>query len=413
MKLIIFIFYFFAISCFAQPGGGGGLYITNFYDGSKKIINIKKLSIQVYSKDSLEKGNSSSFFKNDGFYIPAQNGSSNKQNLIHMDIEYENKKYRIDFENILAQNPNGDRDRMDSLVLDTPYILSKRNRNRENNIYGYAYRTYLGYFTEPLLKNGITPGTNKKLNLLGFTHFSKDYIDDKKKIPWEENFCKALSILTMNSENIESLSFFDKALEENKNQYNEPLLNFKIELELQNKNYKNIIDLITNNPKLRLISLNEDIKAESLIKLKRYDEAELEYEKLEQKYSKNNLKKLGFSYKKNKVRFYKSNYKLIINELAPYFGSNKKKINPNLEDVDYDFTLLKLNLLYAFSIFIENPNTKNLANLKSHFDLDIQYPLDRDFIEYLKSDYYMNTTITHEKFQGFKILYFLKENRMF
>lgn len=407
--MYVCIILFYVSNCIAQPGGGGGLYIKNFYDSSQKKIIEKNLSIHIFSKDSLEKINRNSSFRNDGFYIPAQNGYSNKQNLIHMDIEYKNKKYRIDFENILAQNGNGNSEQMDSLVLDTPYILSKRNRSEKNNMYGYNYWKYLHDFTGPLLRNGITPYTNKKLNLLGYTHFNKDYIDDNKKISWEDNFCKAVSLLTMNSENIESLSFFDKALRDNKNQYNEPLLNLKIELELQNKNYKNIIDLTNNNPKLQITSLKEDIKAISLIELKRYDEAILEYQKLEYKYSKNEIKKLVLVYKKNKVRFYQSNYKVIVDDLKLLFNKNK-----NFNDItDNDFSKLKLYFLYQFCIFIENPSINNLENLKSNIITSEEYVRDKEFIEYLKSNYYMNTNITHEKFQGFKLLYQLKENRIY
>jgi hypothetical protein len=31
--------------------------------------------------------------------------------------------------------------------------------------------------------------------------------------------------------------------------------------------------------------------------------------------------------------------------------------------------------------------------------------LDKEFMEYLMSDYFMNTYMTNEKFQGFKLLY--------
>ncbi len=405
--ILIILCYTFS---FAQPGhpppSGGGLSIKNFYDSSLNKISIDNPSFSITSN-----GFTYSHKEQGSLYISSNNSSNifdgQYQKLIHLEISYNGKKHKIDIENIFPNRHYGTLEEIDSIVLDRPYILSKRKKIGkcwDNSYYAYS---------SSILKNGITPYTNEILNKLGFTHFSPDYINDAKQLPWEEYFCKAADKYSPNySTNEKSLAYLEQALKENNNEYNEHILNLK--LIILSKNIKEeteksqyILDLINNNKDIPLDSQLEDLKALCLINLKQYDEALKEYDHLEKQHPKYED---YYTYDKMKVFFYQSRYDEIIEYLSPMF---KKIKNTYFYKITYrggDFDQLnKWYFLYSFCSYLEKPTGANKRKLVASLHNSSVFSLDYDFIRYLLKDFYMNTPITQEKFEGLKLLFKVSE----
>lgn len=406
MRYFTIIFILCCGFAFSQPGGGGGIFVNNFYDSLLQKIDINDNSFSI--KLNGQKYNNQ---KSKGrFFIPPINFYSDDQSIIELEIKYRNEKYKICIQNILPENGGGYSEVMDSIVLDRPYILNKRKRD-ESCLNDFSN------FSNLFLSNGITPYTNKKLNYLGYTYFRPDYINAKREIPWEDLYCKAKEKYCINCENKLSLKYLEQAVKENNNSFNEPILNLRIKILKYRFREKlefseEIIDLINKNPDLKIIGRLEEVKAESLINLKRYDEAFDEYEKLEMKYEADSLQSLDLIYKKNKVKFYQFKYDDVIKDMAPILKG---------VDNDYFLTIIYKNnrferlnkayLLYSFSLFLKDPNKKNKEKIAASIYNDNTFDLDYNFIEYLVKDYYMNTDITPEKFEGFKLLFNLYMNK--
>jgi len=395
----------------AQPGPppetGGGLSIKKFYDSSLNEIPVNNPSFSInlngvkVSKKEIEE---------DSFFITSGNFGEPYQKLIHLEISYNGKNHKIDIENIFPDRYYGTREEIDSVVLDRPYILSKRQK------IGRCWNNPHYVYSSSILKNGITPYTNKILNKLGFTHFSPDYIGDTKQLPWEEYFCKAVDKYSPNySMNEKSLVHLEQALKENNNEYNEHILNLKLIILSKNikertENSQSILDLIDNNKDIPLGSRLEDIRALCLINLKRYDEAITEYEKLEQNYAAHPEQKEHYTYEKTKVFFYQSKYQKIISNASPLFKNLKNKYFLNITYRGGDFDQLnKWYFLYSFCSYLENPIALNKRKLVASLHNSAVFYQDYDFIRYLLTDFYMNTPITKEKFEGFKLLFKVSE----
>lgn len=410
--LIILIICCYQPSFAQSRGKGGGLYVRNFYDSSLKKIPIDDSSFSIningepLDKKKIDKGI---------VYIPPSNSTSLDQEIIHLDIQYKNKEYLIDIENIKPRkNSSGFSETMDSLVLDRPYILSRRSRDWSQWPFSHS-------ITSTYLKKGITPYTNKYLHSLGYIHFSPDYINDQKQLPWESSFQKAYKIYCFNCENLKSLELLKQALKDNNNMYNAYIFNLELSILSYNapKNIKNaqtIIDLIDSYPDIPLDFRLEDVKAQSFILLKQYNKADDEFEKLEVMNEIDEREKLQYRYEKNKVRFYKSHYDSIIKDLDPFFIDKKKEyfLNDNSYKEDGFEQLNKFYFLYTFSSFLKHPTAKNKENLAASLHYSDSNYQDYDFIRYLLKDFYMNTAITQEKFEGLKLLFkmCLKEHKL-
>ncbi len=391
-------------SSFAQTRGkGGGLYVRNFYDSSLKKIPIDdssfsiKINGKTFNKEKIDEGK---------IYIPPSNNDSLDQELIHLQIAYKNKEYIIDIENIKPRkNSGGYSETMDSLVLDRPYILSRRSRDR--SLWPFSHS-----LTSTYLKKGITPYTNEYLHTIGYTHFSPDYINDQKQLPWENYFQKAYEKYCLNCKNLKSLELLKQARKDNSNEYNAYIFNLELRIlsynALENiENAQTIIDLIDSHPDIPLDFRLEDVKAQSFILLKQYDKAIEETKKLEISYDPDEREKLHYRYEKNKVRFYKSNYKEIINDLSPLFKDKKREyfLNDNSYKQNGFEQLNKFYFLYTFCSFLQNPTIENKENLSASLHYSKSDYQDYDFITYLLKDFYMNAPITPEKFEGFKLLF--------
>jgi len=350
-------------------------------------------------------------------YIPPSNDHSLDQELVHLEIKYQNKKYIIDIENIKPRKrSSGFSETIDSLVLDRPYILSRRSRDRSLSLFSHS-------LTNTYLKKGITPYTNEYLHTLGFTHFSPDYINDQKQLPWENYFKKARKSYCINCKNLKNLEYLEQALKDNNNKYNAFILNLKLSILEYNipdpkhkKNSQIIIDLIDSNPNIPLDFRIEHIKALSLARTGKYEKAIKEYEKLEIKHQAEDKKKLHYRYEKNKVRFYQTNYEGIIKDLSPIFKDLNKEYF--LDDLSYKQRgfeqLNKFYFLYTFCSFLQRPTEENKANLSASLHYRKIEFQDYDFIRYLLRDFYINNPINQEKFEGFKLLFevCLKEHKL-
>lgn len=413
MKIItILILFVICYNCsFAQPGPppetGGGLSIKSFYDSSLNKISIDNpsLSININGVKVLKKA-----LEEDAFFITPYNNDFDYQKLIHLDINYNGENHKIDIQNIFEDRFYGSLEEIDSIVLDRPYILSKRQK------LGRCWDNPHYVYSSSLLKNGITPYTNKILNKLGFTHFSPDYIDNAKQLPWEEYFCKAANEYSPNhSVNEKSLTYLEQALKENNNEYNEHILNLKLiilsdNIKEETENSQSILDLIDNNTGIPLNPRLEDLRALCLINLKRYEEAVAEYEKLEVSYASLEEHKEHYTYEKMKVFFYQKKYQEIIKNIPSFIKATKNKhfLNITYRGGTFD-QMNKWYFLYSFCSYLEKPTAVNKRKLIASLHNSEVFYQDYDFIRYLLTDFYMNTPITKEKFQGFKLLLKMSE----
>ena len=132
-------------------------------------------------------------------------------------------------------------------------------------------------------------------------------------------------------------------------------------------------------------------------------------------YSNDSIRLLELRYEQNKVKFYQLKYDEVIKDLAPVFQNIDNNYFLNITYRENDFEQLnKSYFLYSFSLFLQKPTKKHKENITASIHNGINFYLDYDFIKYIMRDYYMNTTITEENFEGFKLLYQLciKERKL-
>jgi len=387
---------------FAQPGGGGGMYVKQFYNSELQEISSEDFSLSI-EVDGLSHDNVPGRRMQ---YIPPNNNHSDDQKLIHLEISYQDKTYKIDIENIMPENGGGFSETIDSIVLDRPYILSRRSRE-------YECWDWTNDVNRRFLQFGITPYTNRYLNTMGYTYFDPEQMNNKKQLPWEKSFCEAEKKYSFRRSNEKSYESLKKALKENNNTYNVAIFNLELRIlasDFYQKNIessKTIIDLINKYPKFPITSHLQDIKAKSYIKIKQYNEALKEYEHLEKQHPQNED---YYAYDKMKVFFYQSRYNEIIEYLSPMFKKINNKYFYNITYRDDNFEQLnKYYFLYSFCSFLENPSRTNKKKLSTSLHNSEVFYLDYDFIRYLLQDFYLNTPITPEKFEGFKLLFKMSE----
>jgi hypothetical protein len=248
----------FANLIYAQPGGGGGLKIKNFFDKNFNKINLDKDSIEIaitlldsnltiMNKVVLKTPSSTSVYLSP---LNHYSYSSNTQGLL---IKYKNENYRIDFENILSENGAGYKEEIDSLVLFKPYILSKRNYYHPTHD-GNESRKFglLNALSSINLKRGITPHTYKKLFDLDLMFDTLSFANNGNTKVWMEDFKNLYddyqqSNFTHNSTEINYfLKRLDKIIVENA--MTDAFVYFKIILLNEVKAYAKIVSLFEEYP---------------------------------------------------------------------------------------------------------------------------------------------------------------------
>ena len=246
-NIIVFILLFLSAQFAAQPGGGGGLRVLNVYDEHKRPIDVKQLKIKLLKLDRVANIVAEEDFyvgRNEGkmIVIPPSNHFSNTQGLV---ITYKNKTYRVDFEKILIENGAGYVEKIDSLVLFKPYILSKRS-------YGYQsldmeeFNKYyiLREIADKYLSWGVTPETYKHLSVIDLMYDSPKYANNRKPKPWMESFKQLYAdYRKRNKHSKEEYADYLKRIDEMISKYGdlEPFVVFKMRFLYEEAHYKEFI----------------------------------------------------------------------------------------------------------------------------------------------------------------------------
>ena len=200
--------------------------------------------------------------------LPASNHLSNTKGLV---ITYKNKTYRIDFEKILIENGAGYVEKIDSLVLFKPYILSKRSYSSKS----FSMKEFNKYYilreiAHKYLLWGVTPETYKQLSAIDLMYDTPKY----KPKPWMESF-KQLNVDygDSNTHSKEEYTDYLKRIDEMISKYGdlEPFVVFKMRFLYEGAHYKEFISYYEKKPAgYRRVS-KEAIQAYCY--LKEYDKA--------------------------------------------------------------------------------------------------------------------------------------------
>ena len=282
-NIIVFILLFLSAQFAAQPGGGGGLRVLNVYDEHKRPIDVKQLKIKLLRLDSMmniidERDISSErnfYVGSDGkktIVLPPSNLFSKTQGLV---ITYKNKTYRIDFENVIGMNGGGYVEKIDSLVLFKPYILSKRSYSSKSiNMKEFNKYYILREIAHKYLLWGVTPETYKQLSAIDLMYDTPKYAYNHKPKPWMESF-KQLNVDygDSNTHSKEEFAHYLKRIDEMISKYGdlEPFVVFKMRFLYEGAHYKEFISYYEKKPAgYRRVS-KEAIQAYCY--LKEYDKA--------------------------------------------------------------------------------------------------------------------------------------------
>ena len=282
-NIIVFILLFLSAQFAAQPGGGGGLRVLNVYDEHKRSIDVEQLKIKLLKLDRV--ANIVAEYdvpSEDDFYVgrdgkkmialPASNHFSNTQGLV---ITYKNKTYRIDFENIIGKNGGGYVEKIDSLVLFKPYILSKRSYDHPSHD-GDEFKKY--YLLDDIARKympwGVTPETYKRLSAIDLMYDSPEYAYNRKPKPWMESFNQLYAdYRDSNTHSKEEYADYLKRIDEMISKYGdlEPFVILKMHFLHEGAHYKEFIFYYEKKPAgYRRVS-KEAIQAYCY--LKEYDKA--------------------------------------------------------------------------------------------------------------------------------------------
>ena len=354
MKFLILTILFTYQVC-AQPGGGGGLEINRVFDEHFNEINLNKdlITIKITLLDSnltVLKKTLRTPTNNLVYLHPLNNYSANTQGLL---IKYKGKSYRIDFENIFSENGAGVVEKIDSLVLFKPYILSKRGYHHPNHD-GNEFLKYslLGDLSSIYLKHGITPSTFKKLSEFDLMFDSLNFAYNRSPKTWIDDYKNLYHDFRQHNfqhDHKEIVSFLDRL--DNiikKHTLIDPFICFKIILLNELNNYNKIVFLFKEYPfkyPYNLYYIN-NIHLNALKQDKNYEEAILLSKEIS-----NNLKEI------NRDRSYE--YTLNYLFLKVYYqGENiSKELNNIIKKEEYwqyymekleRFKILKTYNLYKF-----------------------------------------------------------------
>ena len=283
MRIIIVIFLLVSVQLWGQPKGGGGLRVLNVYDEHKQPIDVKQLKIKLLKLDSITNivaeydipSERNFYVGSDGkkmIKLPPSNHFSNTQGLV---ITYKNKTYRVDFEKILIENGAGYVEKIDSLVLFKPYILSKRSYSSKS----FSMKEFNKYYilreiAHKYLLWGVTPETYKRLSDIDLMYDTPKYAYNHKPKPWMESF-KQLNVDygDSNTHSKEEFAHYLKRIDEMISKYGElePFAILKMRFLYEGAHYKEFISYYEKKPAgYRKVS-KEAIQAYCY--LKEYDKA--------------------------------------------------------------------------------------------------------------------------------------------
>ena len=255
-NIIVFILLFLFAQFAAQPGGGGGLRVLNVYDEHKRPIDFEQLKVKLLKLDSITNivaeydipSEHNFYVGSDGkkmINLPASDIFSKTQGLV---ITYKNETYRIDFEDVIGMNGGGYVEKIDSLVLFKPYILSKRSYSSKS----FSMKEFNKYYIlrEIAHKNllwGVTPETYKQLSAIDLMYDTPKY----KPKPWMESF-KQLNVDygDSNTHSKEEYTDYLKRIDEMISKYGdlEPFVVFKMRFLYEGAHYKEFISYYEKKP---------------------------------------------------------------------------------------------------------------------------------------------------------------------
>ena len=282
-NIIVFILLFLSAQFAAQPGGGGGLRVLNVYDEHKRPIDVEQLKVKLLKLDSITNivaeydipSERNFYVGSDGkkmINLPASDIFSKTQGLV---ITYKNKTYRVDFEKILIENGAGYVEKIDSLVLFKPYILSKRSYSSKS----FSMKEFNKYYilreiAHKYLLWGVTPETYKQLSAIDLMYDTPKYAYNHKPKPWMESFKQLYADYSeRNKHSKEEYADYLKRIDEMISKYGdlEPFVVFKMRFLYEGAHYKEFISYYEKKPAgYRRVS-KEAIQAYCY--LKEYDKA--------------------------------------------------------------------------------------------------------------------------------------------
>jgi hypothetical protein len=359
-NIIVFILLFLSAQFAAQPGGGGGLRVLNVYDEHKRPIDFEQLKVKLLKLDSITNivaeydipSEHNFYVGSDGkkmINLPASDIFSKTQGLV---ITYKNETYRIDFEDVIGMNGGGYVEKIDSLVLFKPYILSKRSYSSKS----FSMKEFNKYYIlrEIAHKNllwGVTPETYKQLSAIDLMYDTPKY----KPKPWMESF-KQLNVDygDSNTHSKEEYTDYLKRIDEMISKYGdlEPFVVFKMRFLYEGAHYKELISYYEKKPSgYRRVS-KEAIQAYCY--LKEYDKA-IALAKERASEEKRKYKKYSMEYDYMLYSFYwlfiKSYYKneSIKNELESFVS----KIDLDKDDGFYSGILKRFEELKRYDSYRE------------------------------------------------------------
>ena len=363
-NIIVFILLFLSAQFAAQPGGGGGLRVLNVYDEHKRPIDVKQLKIKLLRLDSMmniidERDISSErnfYVGSDGkkmIKLPASNHLSNTKGLV---ITYKNKTYRVDFEKILIENGAGYVEKIDSLVLFKPYILSKRSYSSKS----FSMKEFNKYYilreiAHKYLLWGVTPETYKRLSAIDLMYDSPEYAYNRKPKPWMESF-KQLNVDygDSNTHSKEEYADYLKRIDEMISKYGdlEPFVVLKMHFLHEGAHYKEFISYYEKKPAEYSDFSKEAMRAYCYIK--EYDKA-IALAKQRASEEKEKFKKYSMEYDYVLYSFYwlfiKSYYKneSIKNELESFVSG----IDSDKDNIDHSTIFKRFEELKRYDSYRE------------------------------------------------------------
>ena len=221
---------------------------------NKRPIDVEQLKVKLLKLDRV-----ANIVAEDDFYVgrnvekmivlPPSNHFSKTQGLV---ITYKNKTYRIDFENVIGKNGGGYVEKIDSLVLFKPYILSKRSYSSKSfNMKEFNKYYILREIADKYLSWGVTPETYKHLSVIDLMYDSPKYANNRKPKPWMESF-KQLNVDygDSNTHSKEEYADYLKRIDEMISKYGdlEPFVVFKMRFLYEGAHYKEFISYYEKKP---------------------------------------------------------------------------------------------------------------------------------------------------------------------
>ena len=253
-NIIVFILLFLSAQFAAQPGGGGGLRVLNVYDEHKRPVDVEQLKVKLLKLNRV-----ANIVAEDDFYVgrnvekmivlPPSNHFSKTQGLV---ITYKNKTYRVDFEKILIENGAGYVEKIDSLVLFKPYILSKRSYSSKS----FSMKEFNKYYilreiAHKYLLWGVTPETYKRLSAIDLMYDTPKYAYNHKPKPWMESFKQLYAdYRKRNKHSKEEYADYLKRIDEMISKYGdlEPFVVLKMHFLHEGAHYKEFISYYEKKP---------------------------------------------------------------------------------------------------------------------------------------------------------------------